>query len=214
MEVLPSGSRAKSGSATYHFMMESRTSSSIDALYRLRDVQHSFADLQQPRTLQYEKRSTGKKAQDLRVEFDWTNLKATCRNSGEPEKTLEILPGTLDPLALIYALRLKELKPGATLEVPVTTGKGFSLVRGKVMEGGKIMVDGRSVDSVVVVPESASMKGLMKKQPPMKIWFSADSARIPLKLQTSHFFGNLDFELLSAATGASSPGGTRGQIKN
>jgi hypothetical protein len=196
LEVL--SSEAGKGEDVYHFAMHSRTSAGVDTLYSIRDMQHSCTDLARGRSLQYEKRSSGTRQRNIRVDFDWENMKATYKEPAVAEKTVAILPGTLDPLALIYALRLIELKTGDTIEIPVTTGKGFSLVRGNVIAREKILIDGKAYDTFVIVPEKKSMTGLLEKQPQMKIWLSAGKSRIPLKLQIRHTFGSIHFELISA----------------
>lgn len=197
MEVLPSTGSGEDEDI-YHFTMHSRTSPGLDAVYSIRDMQHSCTDLAMGRTLQYEKRSSGTRKRNIRVDFDWENMKATYKDLVEKEKTVSIPPGTLDPLGLIYALRLKELQTGDALEIPVTTEKGISLVRGQVVAREKIRIDDKVYDTFVIVPEKKSMTGIMDKQPQMKIWVSADKSRIPLKLQSRHTFGNLNFELVSA----------------
>jgi hypothetical protein len=193
MEVHPS--KNESGQTIHHFTMYSRTSSQVDFLYPIRDVQHSTTDAGLTRTLSYAKQSAGRKVRNIKIDFNWDSMTATYVNSGTAEKIVPILPGTLDPLALIYALRLKEIRPGSVLEIPVTNGKGFNLVRGVVTGRETIVVKGKTYDTFAVIPESNSLSGLMEKKPKIKIWLSADKNHTPVKLRTQHTFGSLSFEL-------------------
>ena len=198
VEMSVVSSRSEKGEDLLHFSMSARTSSQIDYIYPIRDLQNSYTDTDLTRTLYYEKRTSGRKIRDSRIVFDWNALKATCTTTGDSEKTIAILPGTLDPLALIYAVRLKELKAGAVLGIPVTNGKGFNTVRAEVVGQETIVVNGKSYDTFVVVAATDSLKGLMEKRPGLKVWYSAGKERIPIKLQSQHAFGNLSFELVSA----------------
>jgi len=197
VEMAVISSRSERGEDLLHFTMSARTNSRIDSIYPIRDMQNSYTDPDLTRTLYYEKRSSGRTVRDSKIIFDWKGLTATYTTTGSAEKTIAILPGTLDPLALIYAVRLKELKAGAVLEIPVTNGKGFNTVRAEVIGRETITINGKSYDTFVVVAETDSLKGLMEKRPGLKIWYSAGKERIPIKLQSRHAFGNLSFELLS-----------------
>ena len=109
--------------------------------------------------------------------------------------------GTLDPLALIYSIRLKDFTVGDVLEVPVTDGKDFAVVRAAVTTLETITIGGRSYEAFVVIPETASMKGLLDTLPNLKIWYSTDKARNSSRNIQSRFpVGNFAFELVGAAS--------------
>ncbi len=195
MAVLPS--RSEKGEERLHFTLSARTTPRIDCIYPIRDMQNSYTDMDLSRSFLYEKRSSGHRLRESRIDFDWKSMTATYLNSGDAEKTLPILPGTLDPLALIYAIRLKELRTGAVLEIPVTNGKGFNTLRADVTGRETITVDGKTYDTFVVETETESLKGLLEKRPQMKIWLTADREHVPVRLQTRHSFGRLSFELVA-----------------
>jgi hypothetical protein len=198
MEVLPA--KTLRGEKTYHFAMSTRTSSKIDIFYPVREMQDSYTDTKLTRSILYEKRSTAKYPRDVKVDFDWERMTATYTNFGRMEKPVAISPGTLDPLALIYSIRLKDFTVGDVLEVPVTDGKDFAVVRAAVTALETITIGGRSYEAFVVIPETASMKGLLDTLPNLKIWYSTDKARIPIKIQSRFPVGNFAFELVGAAS--------------
>ncbi|MFB3924763.1 MAG: DUF3108 domain-containing protein [Syntrophales bacterium] len=195
MEVLPF--KTPEGENIYHFKMDTRTNSGMDTFYRVREMQDSYTDKGLTRTLLYVKRSTGKHPRDIRVDFDWEHMQATYANFGKTEKSISILPGTLDPLALIYSIRMKELRTGAVLELPVTDGKECAVIRATVTARETITIDGRSYETFVIVPETNTLKGLLDKLPKLKIWCSVEEGHIPVKIQSRFAIGSFAFELVS-----------------
>ena len=77
--------------------------------------------------------------------------------------------------------------------MPVTDGKDFAVVRAAVIRLRRSPSAG-GYEAFVVIPETASMKGLLDTLPNLKIWYSTDKARIPIKIQSRFPVGNFAFE--------------------
>src|SRR5512137_2033504 len=121
IEVLPAV--AVDGARTHHFAMTMTTNSQVEMFYKLRERQDSYTDIPLTRTLQYRKKSTGNHPRDVVVLFDWKNRTATYASFGNAEKPVEILPGSVDPLALFFVIRAHRLKLGDVIEIPITDGR-------------------------------------------------------------------------------------------
>lgn len=187
------------GIKSYHFVMQTKTTPQIDPLYTIRDRQDSYADAEMTRTLLYTKRSTGKHPRNIRVTFDWKKMTASYVNAGRPEKTVSITPGTFDSLGLIFVIRMHELKYGTVIEIPVTDGKKFVTARATVVRREKTIIGNKSYDTYVVIPDMESLDKVLgkKEEPKVKIWFTADEKKIPVKFQSKVSIGTFVFELIS-----------------
>ncbi|MBN1613467.1 MAG: DUF3108 domain-containing protein [Deltaproteobacteria bacterium] len=185
----------------YHFVMTTKTSAAVDLVYKVRDRQDSYTDIHLSRTLLYKKRSTGKHPRDVVVTFDWERMKAVYASFGKPERPVAILPGTFDPLALFFVIRLHELNVGDVLEIPITDGKKCLAVRATVAGRERVAVDAKVYDAHLVIPDMERLENVVakEKEPQLKIWFSADEKRLPVKIQSRVAIGSFIFELVSSS---------------
>jgi hypothetical protein len=185
------------GRQYYHFALTARTSPQLDTFYAIRERQDSYADLRLKHSLRYAKQGTGRRTRDVVVNFDWKNLTATSVDSGKVQEPVSILPGTLDPLAFIFSIRMKKLEVGQVLEVPVTDGKKCLSVRVAVTGRETLTIDDKTYDTFVVDPDMESLLGFLKKGRQIKLWYSADEQQIPVRMQSRFPLGSFVFELLS-----------------
>jgi hypothetical protein len=185
------------GRQSYHFALTAKTSRQVDTFYAIRERQDSYTDLDLTQTLQYAKRGTGRRSKDVVVKFDWKNLTATSVDSGKQQKPVQIFPGTLDPLALIFSIRMKKLEVGQVLEVPVTDGKKCVSVRAAVTGRETLTIEDRTYDTFVVTPDMNSLSGFLKKGRKIKLWYSADEQQLPVRMQSQFPVGNFVFELVA-----------------
>jgi hypothetical protein len=199
IEVLPF--KVYNGIKTCHFMMETKTNAALDLIYKIRERQDSYPDTLMSRTLYYTKKSTGEHPRDVVVTFDWERMEATYIGFGQAETPVSIRAGTFDPLALFFVIRLRALKEGGILEIPVTDGKRLIATRAKVARREKVVINGISYDTYLIIPEMERLDGVFgkEKEPDMKIWYTADERKIPVKIQTRVAVGSFVFELISAS---------------
>ena len=198
IEVLPDA--GVGGTRARHFAMTTTTNSRVDLFYKIRERQDSFTDTAMTRTLQYRKKSTGDHPRDVIVTYDWKNRTATYASFGNAERPVEILPGSFDPLAIFFVIRMHPLRPGDVHEIPVTDGKKCIAVRATVTGREAVTIDGKVYDTLVVVPDMERLQGVVPRQgdPSLKIWFSADERQVPVKIQSKVAIGSFVFELVSA----------------
>ncbi|HOD36112.1 MAG TPA: DUF3108 domain-containing protein [Syntrophales bacterium] len=185
---------------TYHFMMETKTNAVVDLIYKIRERQDAYPDVQMSRTLYYSKKATGEHPRDVVVTFDWEKMTATYTNFGQAEKPVPIRAGTFDPLSLFFVVRLYPMKEGDVLEIPVTDGKKMIATRARVDRREKLVIDGKPYDTYLIIPEMERLEKVFgkEKEPDMMLWYTADEKKLPVKIQTKVAVGSFVFELISA----------------
>lgn len=198
LETLPAAT--VQGQTSHHFAMTARSSPRVDAIYSVRERQDSYTNLDLGRSLLYEKRSTGSSPRDEVIRFDWRNLTATSVKSGKPQEPVAILPGTLDPLAVIFSIRMRRLQVGDVLEIPLTDGKKCVELRASVTGVEKVTVGDQTYLAHVVEPDMDSLSGLWMKGRQVKLWYTADERQIPVRMQSRLPIGSFVLELVGKSS--------------
>ena len=196
LEVLPM--KEIEGEEAYHFVMSTTTYSFVDLFYKLRQRIEAYTNKAVSHSLLYRKETRGKKKRDELVRFDWQKKVATYKKNGKKEDTVDLLPGAFDPLSIFYVFRLRHLEAGKTIEVPVSDGKKCVVGKAKVVRRETIRVGKKSYDTFLVEPDLKHIGGVFKKSKnaSLKIWFTADNARIPVKVETRVKVGSFSAELI------------------
>ena len=199
LEVLPR--ETIDGIATYHFAMITKTNDAVDLLYKIRERQDSYIDTNITHSILYKKRTESKHPRDIIVNFNWEKQEASYANFGEKAAPIHILPGTFDPLALFFILRLQDLKENSVIEIPVTDGNMNIGVKATVTKREMIKVAEKKYDTFAVAPDMERLENIVKKSddPQLKIWFTADDKKIPVKIQSKVGIVSFIFELVSIA---------------
>ena len=188
------------GIETYHFAMVTETNATIDLFYKIRERQDSYTDIDLTRTILYKKLSTGKHPRDVIVNFDWGKLEATYSSFGEKMAPIHVVPDTFDPLSIFFIIRLHELKENSVIEIPVSDGKKCIVIKATVSKRETINLAGKRYDTYLVIPDMERLEDVFKKgdDPKLKIWFTADEKKIPVKIISKAEIGSFIFELISA----------------
>lgn len=199
MEILPF--QTINNEKAYHFVMQLRTNAKIDLFYRIRDREDSFVDVNMTHSLRYQKREISKHPRNIVVTYDWGNKTVTRTNFGETSEPITIVPGTFDPVALFFVIRTKKLKEGEVLEIPITDGKTFFVAKASVTGREKITVGKKTYDTYVVIPDVERLEEALKRKEKakLKIWFTADDKKVPVKIENEVGIGRFTFELISMA---------------
>lgn len=197
IETLPPES--VNGVRVLHFVMTTRTSDGLDPFYMVRERQDSYVDEKFTHSVQYEKKAAGKHPRDIVVYFNWRQRQATHSNFGELNKPIAIAAGTFDPLSMFFAIRRSDFREGSAIEVTITDGKKLIPVKVRISGREKITINQVVVDTFVVEPDFDLKQAFNSDVPRLKIWFSADEKRIPVKIQSKVKVGTFDLELVSAS---------------
>jgi hypothetical protein len=196
MQVLPL--KEIDGRESYHFLMTTTTYSFVDLFYELRERIEAFTDKAISHSLIYRIETRGKKTRDEEVRFDWRKMVATYEKNGKKEETVALLKGAFDPLSIFYALRLHHFEAGEIIQATVSDGKMCILGKATVVRRERIRVGGKVYDTFLVEPELKHIGGVFKqsKNATLKIWFTADSAKVPVKVETQVKVGTFTAELI------------------
>lgn len=184
----------------YHFVMKTKTNAKVDLFYRIRDREDSYVDMNMTHTLLYQKQEISEHPRNVKVTYDWQKMTATRVNFGETDDPIAIVPGTFDPVALFFVIRTKNLKIGDVLEIPITNGKTCLIAKASVICREKIAIGKRVYDTYMVVPDTERLEKALKRedQAKLKIWFTADEKKVPVKIENQVGVGRFVFELVSA----------------
>jgi hypothetical protein len=198
MEVLPN--TIVKGQPVRHFRIKTRTTPFIDLIYKVRSEIEAFTDLEMNRSLLYKKKHREARThRDVVVTFDWQNRKADYVSFGKLEQDTVILPGTFDPLGILYYARTQDFGVTDGFERPVTDGKKCVMGRGSLLKKERIKIGGRFYDTFVIQSEMIGIEGLFEENQDARftLWFKSDHTRIPVKINIEVFIGNIVCELSS-----------------
>ncbi len=189
----------KDGSIGYHFSAEASTYPLIDVIYKVRDRVDSFTDRDLKRSFFYRIENAGRRKKLSEVTFDWSSLKAQYREGGKGREPIAILPGSLDPLSIFYAFRLRELHEGVELSSPVTDGKRCVTGNVRVLKKERISVPAGSFETYLVEPDLKHVRGVFEKSPGARlfVWVTADGHSIPVRIKSKVIVGSFVAELVS-----------------
>ena len=199
LEVLPKTSF--NGMDAYHLVMITKTSPRVDVIYKVRERQDSYIDTGITRSLFYRKNTISKHPRDVNVTFDWKNMQATYSNFSKKTKPVRILPGTFDPLALFYVIRLQNLKEGSTIYIPLTDGKQNIEVKAIVGKSSRMKIAGKVYNTIAITPDMRTFDYLKKvtkksESAQLTIWVTDDDKKIPVKIRSKVGIISFDFELI------------------
>ncbi|HPA13888.1 MAG TPA: DUF3108 domain-containing protein [Desulfobacterales bacterium] len=202
LKVLPVETIA--GIESYHFVMTAKSYPIIDILYKVRDRIDAYADLGMNHSILFKKKQEeGKTKRDEVVNFDWKSKEAQYSNFEKKKAPIPILPGSFDPLSVLYYARLLNLEEGSELQCPVTDGKKSIVGKAKVIKRETIRLGGEKYDTYLLEPELKDIRGVFEKSKnaEMKLWITADNRRIPVKIKSKVIVGDFVGELVSAEMG-------------
>lgn len=201
LEVLPE--KTINGIEAYHFVMITKTNAAVDLIYKIRDRQDSYVDTGMNHSIFYKKKTESKHPRDASINFNWEKKEATYTNFGRKKPTINILPGTFDPLALFYILRFQNLKENSEIHIPLTDGTLNIEVRATVGKKDMIEIEGKMYDTLEITPNMETMDNLDKvvkksDHPQLKIWVTADERKIPVKIRSKVGIISFDFDLVTS----------------
>jgi len=190
------------GEDAYHFELKAKTNRFLDRFYKVRDRINGYTNMDITRSLFYSKRQReGKTKKNAVVKFDWEDSTAEYTEyiKQSKRKTIELMPGTFDPLSIFYYSRKLPLQVGQEMQRPVTDGKKCVMGKVKVVRREKIIVPAGEFDTFLMVPDLQHVGGVFKKSKnaTIELWVSADNRRLPVKLKSKVVVGSFTGELIS-----------------
>lgn len=197
LEVLPM--EIIDGVKAYHFAMITSTNEVVDLIYKIRERQDSYVDSEMTHSLLFKKKTESKHPRDEMIVFNWKKNESTYTNFGETNPPQSVLPGTFDPLALIFAFRVHDIKEKAEISIPVTDGNKVSMIA-KATIGKKttIAINGKSYETYEINPDMKRIGTAIQRKESLdlKIWLTADERKIPVMIHSSVGIITFVFEIL------------------
>jgi hypothetical protein len=199
LEVLPL--KTVESIDAFHFVLHARTNAFVDHFYKVRNRIDAYTDTGMTHSILFRQQQIeGGTKRNFTINFDWNIKTAQYSNINKKRKPISILPGSFDPLAVLYFARLLELNENTDIEVPITDGKKCVIGRARVVKRETITVSSGTYDTYLLRPELKHIGGVFKKSKNAKInvWITADKRRIPVKIESEVIVGRFIGELVSA----------------
>lgn len=197
LEVLPM--EIINGVKAYHFAMTTKTNETVDLVYKVRERQDSYVDVNMTHSLFYKKKTESKHPRDEMIAFDWEKMEATYTNFGETRAPIHIQPGTFDPLALFFVLRVQNVKENAEINIPLTDGNIKMVAKATVGKKAVIEINGNKYETYQINPDMERIESIAQRNESLnlKIWLTADEKKIPVKIQSRVGIISFIFEMVS-----------------
>ena len=194
MEVLDGGGNP--GHALAKFVTTARSRPAITRFFPVDNRVESEFDLpsQLPQHMIFH-RHEGKKKEDIEYIFHHQEGTVTAIRGGAKEN-LKIEPGTQDLISCLYYVRnMLPMTPGASMTLNIHHDKKNRKVDVKVekvetLEGGWGKAE--TAEVLVIMP----FQGLFLNQGNIRVWFTTDERRIPLRMKAKVIIGSIVADLV------------------
>lgn len=193
----------RDGVRSWPVVVQARTDSLFDSIYSVRDKFVTWWDPETGRVIgaDFWAEERGKKHRS-RSHLDHEAGRAEVFrfkewNGERSTRKYDIPPGSYDIAGAIFALRQRDLSPGSVEEVDVFTGrKVFRLVC--IVEGVETIRVGAGSYRAVSARLKLGFDGNFASKRDVRVWFSADERKIPLRMEADFVIGSVVADLTRA----------------
>jgi len=187
------------GRDTFIFKTTAKSRSAFDWIYKVRDWTRSYFDKEKVHTLRFEKElREGSYEVDIGIDYDQINHKATYFRERKGKKNssavIDIPENVMDPLSALFFVRTMSLNIGDEILIPATDNKKVYNIKVIVHKIETVKVPAGKFKCYVVEPIMAD-GGVFKKDGKVKVWLTADSNKMPVKMETKVYIGSIVAEL-------------------
>lgn len=171
----------------------------VAVLYTVRDRFQSFFNPATFCSVQIEKHvEEGFRKRETHIRFDYARGKSvldeTNLKTNQVKHQENDIPGCVsDVLSGIFFVASQALEPGATIAFPLNDGGKSNTVLAHVEAREEVKTDAGTFKTIRVQPEAAT--GVLKDRGRVWIWYSDDTAHIPVQMRARMFWGTLTFRL-------------------
>ena len=190
------------GRPAYRIVSEAKSNPFCDKFYKVRDLNESWIDVQDFKSLGYSKKlREGHFFRDEWVLYDYdakSFLTKMTNKEGQSSWSSGKIPGPVqDILSAIYSLRPRALKVGDEVIVDVNTKQNWPLVI-KVLRKKRIETPAGKFDTLEVEPFLRDEGLFIQKGKRLQVWLTDDVRHIPVRMSVEVFFGNITATLIKA----------------
>jgi hypothetical protein len=175
-----------------------KTNSFADTFYKVRTSIESYVTEDFSKSILYRKnQQEGKTKRKVDVDFNYHKGKAFYNRSDGAQSSIIIPEYVLDPLAMAYFLRLKNLNENKKWTIPTCDGKRFSNILVRSGQKKRISVPAGKYDAIETFPEMKNLRGVFNKSPDglLRVWYSSDRSQLPVKISSKVIVGSFNAEL-------------------
>src|SRR5918993_2085851 len=199
------------GKKSYRVRIDARTSKGLDLIWKMRDTITSVFDAKSlaPSRFVFSQRENSRVI-DTEAKFNQKEKKWAVNRWQEGRKPRVYdfdFNNTLDPITAVYLARSIDLNVGEKLFFNVFGGRYQYLLELKVEKKEPVELEsGAVIETFKVVPRITNLtkKGYAGRMTEAAVWISADERRMPVKLWSKMFAGNVYMELVQDKPGAKS----------
>jgi hypothetical protein len=197
LETMPGKHR---GREALRIRLQARTNAFADAFYKVRNQSVSWISRDVSASFLYAaQQSEGGDDRNTRAVFDPEELTAYYENllKDEVRDPVAILPGTFDPLGIVFFVRALDFEVGDRLVIPTSNGKEFFFTVVHVVDRVKRRFASGKQEAFVLEPDIKDLGGVFKRSPGgyLRFFFSTDDRKLPLRMESKVAVGRFWAEL-------------------
>lgn len=184
---------------SYRVTSVARSSPRFSRIYKVRDEIETTVRRGDFSTLRYVKRldEDGDKIEEVTVIED-----GVATRTRKKVKKVAVPDPVMDPISVIYRLRLLELTPGKTFDLALIADGKLYHVRARVVRRERVETPAGVFDCVRVEPQMIS--GGVEREERMFIWYTDDERKLPVRIRTEIKVGAVTASLRSVRQGVTS----------
>lgn len=179
------------GWATWHFRAALHTQTPVRTLFTIDDEFDSYADAATLETRQYESYldELGRKSNQV------LHFVPVGQASRAPGPDVRVLPGTRDPVGVLYALRGVDWQRTAEFHVPLYDGRDIYQISARLEAGSDMVTVAAGKFSASRIAVRLSRNDKRAPDINFDLWLANDPARTPVAFQSVLPFGSVRAEL-------------------
>lgn len=182
----------------YVLFFSVRTNAFADKIYKVRTEIKSVVNSAFTRSISYSKKQReGNTQRDIEVKFDYQNSKSVYKEKNKDPISIKIPDRVFDPLSIAYFFRLGTLRTGQATRIPTCDGKKIKEIIVRTGKRERVKVPAGTFYAYSTLPEMKNLSGVFKKSPDgiLKVWYSDDSRKIPIKISSKVIIGSFTARL-------------------
>jgi len=174
------------GRKAYHIVSEMRTNKFFDRIYKIRDINETFIDVEGIYPLKYKKDIHEGKYEKKRETIFLQDKNIAIYK----KKEIPVAPYVQDVLSAYYYVRTKDLMIGYSLILDVNNnGKNYKL-KVKILKKERISTPAGKFDTILIEPILIEGKSL-KEEERLLMWLTDDENKVPVKIKSRIAVGSL-----------------------
>jgi len=182
----------------YHFASEVESNRAVSYVYQIESREEAWLDADRLHSLKYRRDSVEKgKDRDRSYTFDQQrNLRLDVEGKSKPTS-----PNAVDQLSMIYYLRLLPYDQGSRFTLRNQADPNDNPLTVRVLKRERVKVAAGTFDTWVVELGLQTDSGVFKKGGDNRLWLTADSRHLPVKISSKIGLGNFVAELVKYEPG-------------